>query len=161
MSRGIDATLTTAVSDPITRPYFLVYMGFQSPVRLSTGLSLAWDGYTWLGAGLEISLSDSPTLRVFNETALFGQVVLVDGTAGRVVKIWQGYANDAAHPNPILIFDGEMGAASIAETVIINCKRHGPKRTPRHFAVPPYVNHVPPDGTRFETPKEVIILERD
>ena len=162
MARGLDATLTTAVGDTATKPYFLVYMGFSTPVRMSTRASITWGGFTYLAAGITVSgQADSPTIQVFNETTLFGQVVLVDGTSGRDVKIYQGYMNDSAHPSPELVFDGEMGEASIGDMVSIKCKRNAPLRTPRHYSVPPVVNHVPPSGTRFETPKQVVILERD
>lgn len=161
MTRGLDGTQTTAVSDTTTKPYFLVYMGFVTPVRMSTQATISWGGFNWVAADITVSMSESPTLRIFNEVALFGQVVLTEGTAGRAVKIYQGYANDSAHPNPLLVFDGEMGQASIADTVTIQCKRHKPYKTPRHYVVPPLCNHVPPDGTRFETPKQVIILERE
>ena len=159
--RGLDGTQTTAVEDDITRPYYLVYLGFDTPVRLSTTVAIAWDGHTWTEAPVEVSLSSQPSIKVFNESTLIGQVVLTEGTTGRAVKIYQGYGNDSAHPNPVLVFDGELGSASIGSRVSIQCKQHPPLKTPRHYAIPPYFNHVPPAGTRFETPKQVIILERN
>lgn len=159
--RGLDGSTTTAVEDDITRPYYLVYLGFETPVRLSTSIAIAWDGHTWNESPLKVSLSSEPSVEIFNESTLIGQVVLTEGTTGRAVKIWQGYRNDSAHPNPIMVFSGEMGQATIGETVVIRCKQHAPLRTPRHYVVPPLANHVPPSGTRFETPKQVIILERE
>lgn len=159
--RGLDGTQTTAVGETFTQPYFLVYMGFDTPVRMSTQASISWAGDNYVAADMAVDMSSSPTLRIFNETTLLGQVVLTEGTTGRTVKIYQGYTNDSAHPNPTMVFDGEMGQSSIDAVVTIQCKRTAPRRTPRHYVVPPYFNHVPPHGTRFETPKQVIILERD
>lgn len=159
--RGIDATQLTAVADPITQPYYLVYMGFSTPVRMSSSITIAWNSFTWLAAGMNVRMGQAPSLDIFNEDTLFGQLVLTDGTAGRPVIIYMGYRNDSAHPNPLMVFNGEMGEAMIGERVSIRCKPHAPYSTPRHYAVPPFVNHIPPDGTRFETPKQVVILERD
>lgn len=159
--RGLDGTQTTAVGEDVTRPYYLVYLGFETPVRLSSLSAISWDGFGWASADMDVSLGNSPSLRIYNETTLLGQVVLTDGTRGRSVKVYQGYVNDSAHPNPVLMFSGEMGTADIAEVVTIRLKQSAPLKTPRHYAVPPLVNHVPPHGTRFETPKQVIILERE
>lgn len=60
---------------------------------------------------------------------------------------------------PILLFDGEMAAATIRDVVSISCKEFPPLYTPRHFVSEPIFNHVPAVGTRFVTPQGVIILE--
>lgn len=144
----------------LDRPYFLATMGFDTDVLYSTIGSLVWVGDTYLSAGMEITgLPNNPTVTIFNENTTIGQLVLAQGTTGRTIKIYQGDQDDVGHPTPVLVFDGEMGKATITDRVVIACKRRKPSRTPRHFVVPPVFNHIPPSGTRFETPKEIIILE--
>ena len=159
MPKGLDGTQSTATAQTLTKPYFLVYMGFLSPVRLSTAGSITWDSFNWRSADMTVDVGVS--VAIFNETTLLGQLVLDEGTAGKAVKIYMGYRNDTAHPNPLLVFDGELGNAQIGNSVVIRCKRNAPLKTPRHYAVPPILNHMPPDGTRFDTPKQTIILERE
>jgi hypothetical protein len=159
MANPLDATYKAALADPITAPYYLVKLGFDTPSRLSSRGQISWNSQTWLKAGLEVRLSAEPTIVIYNEGTTIGATLLAQGTAGRTVTIYQGYANDSAHPSPEAIFVGQMGAATIGEYVEIRCKRFGPKRTPRHYHVPPTFNHLPKSGTRIETPNGVVIIE--
>lgn len=159
MSRGLDASTTTALGAAVTQPYYLVSMGFSTPVYLSSRGAISWDTHSWVDASFEIQLDSEPTIRIFNEATTLGVTVLSEGTSGRAIQIYYGDKDDSAHPNPYMLFDGEMGEASINETVSIRCKRLKPLKTPRHYAAPPVCNFIPPPGTRFETPKQVIILE--
>jgi hypothetical protein len=151
--------LSVAIRESITRPLYLVKMGFNTPVRLSSRETQTWDGFTWLEAGIEVTISESPTLKIFNENTLFGQAVLSDGTAGRSVEIYQAYGLSSGYTTPVLKFIGEMGQATIGEQVLIKCKRSAPNRTPRHSASPPTFMHLPKSGTRIETPKQTVVLE--
>lgn len=153
MPRGLDASTTTAVGKTITKPYYLLYLGFSSISRLSSRGDITWSSQTWSDAVFDVSFSDAPTLSIFNENGTLGTTVLSDGTASRVVKIYYGDMADSAHPNPYIIFDGEMGEAVVGERVVIRCKRLKPLKTPRHFIAPPICNFIPSPDTRFDSAK--------
>lgn len=150
--RPLSSATQTAVAGPVTQPIYLVLLGFDTPVRLSSRGVVDYDSATWLEASFELS---DDTLRIFNESAQIGQIVLTEGTAGRSVKVYQFY--DAA--DVLLQFDGEMGEARIGEFVDITLKRRPPNRTPRDFVNEPVFSHLPAPGTRIVTPKQTIVIE--
>ena len=158
MTNPLTTSYKNALDDDVTQPYYLVEIGWDSPAYYSTIGDITWL-VSWLSAPLEVSHGTRPKLVFFNADLTFGQLVLAQGTAGRTVRIFQGYQNDASHPNPIEIFNGELGEADIGEFVTIECKRYPPVKTPRHFCTQPTFNHLPKAGTRFDTPSGTIILE--
>lgn len=158
--RPVFSSTDSALSNTITQPYYLVKIGFGTPSYItSAGSNVSYDSQTWITAPVEVELGSEPVLTIFNEGTTLGATVLADGVAGREIKIYRGDRQDANHPNPVLIFDGEGGAASISDYVEIRCKPSAPRKTPRHYCAPPYMNHNTPAGTRFRTPKGIVILE--
>lgn len=156
----ISSSAETAIAEDITQPYYLAMIDFDTPEYItSTKSNISYGGDTYVAAPLEVDPNDEPVLTIFNEGTTLGDTILADGIAGRTIKIYRGYRNDANHPNPSLIFEGEGGPAEIGEYVTIECRRSKPVRTPRHYCVPPVMNHLPTPGTRFRTPKGVVILE--
>lgn len=156
--RPVSSATNTATQDSITRPYYLIDMGFDPAIKFSTCGDLTWEG-SWLNGPITVQLGNQPSVSVFNEDLLFGQIVLAQGTSSRTIDIYQGYMNDANHPNPVMVFSGEMGTAEIGEQVVIQCKQSRPSMTPRHYCVPPICNHMPAPGTRFSTTRGIVILE--
>ena len=164
MARTLDSGTNTAVTSDITKPYFLVYMAFDTPVLYSSYLATTDDTVspqkTYSAASIEINwTSAGPTLVIFNESKTFGQVVLSEGTSGRQVTIRQTYHTGSGNTDPIEIFDGEMGEAEIGDYVRIKCRYRAPHKTPRLYAAPPTFNHIPKTGTKIETRNQVIVLE--
>lgn len=158
MSRGLDTSQTAAASAVAVSPYYLVQLGFASVVYLSSRGDISWSSHSWLDADIDIKWSDYPTVTIFNEGGSLGATVLSNGTGGRSIQIYAGFANDAGHPDPVMIFDGEMGEATVGTNITIRCKRNPPITTPRFYTSPPTFNHVPRQGTVFETSKEVVRL---
>lgn len=159
MANPLDATIKTALGEPVTKPYYLLKLGFDTPAYYSSIANLTWDTHTWVAQSLSVVMGDKPTISIFNADFAIGNLVLAQGTAGRTIDIWEGYQNDSAHPSPEHIFSGEMGKADVSLKVKITCKRYGPKKSPRHFAIAPTFNHVPKNGSRLVTPSGIIILE--
>lgn len=145
---------STEVTQQTTDPYWLVALGFSTPVYYSSGPQLSWDSKTWLTADITVRMGTVPVLTIFNESGTFGQTVLADGTSGRTVTIYQRYGSES-----VKVFDGEMGQAVINNYVNIQCKRHKPARTPRLQVGPPVFNFLPRKGTKFTTPNGTITLE--
>jgi len=158
--RPVSPSTDTALANAITRPYYLVSIGFSTPEYItSAGSNITYDSNTYVPASVEVSLSAEPNLSIFNEGTTLGATVLADGVAGRTIRIYRGDLNDSNHPNPVMVFEGEGGSAQIGEYVEIRCKPSTPGKTPAHYCAPPVMNHNTPPGTRFRTPKGVVILE--
>lgn len=158
MGRGLPASFETAVAQPITGPYYLVLLGWDTPAAYSSIGNLTFI-IPWTAANLEVNLGPRPRLTFFNEDLAFGNLVMAQGTAGRAVTIYQGDQGDANHPSPVMVFSGVMGPADIQDaTVTIECKQYDP--TKNFYIAKPTFNHLPKAGTRIETASgDVIILE--
>ena len=159
--RTLDAGNASAVVAQTTAPVYLVELGFDSIVRFSTRELQDWSGFLWAEASMRVQVGNTPTVSIFNEATAIGQVLLTEGPAGRSLKIYQRHFDGSLYTDPVLVFDGEMSTATVGDQVVITGKRRPPQRTPRHFATSPWFNHVPAAGTRIETPRQIITLEKN
>lgn len=162
MTRPISSTTDTEIAKTVTRPLFLVYLGFNVPVRLSSREQITYASVLWSAASFTLQMGAGEwRLEVFNEALLLGQTVLTQGTSGRIARVYQLYGNGPyADDDGELLLDGEMGEAVIADGVVrIALKRRAPQRTPRLFCVPPTFNHIPPEGTIIRTATGTTELE--
>jgi hypothetical protein len=155
MRTDFSGALVTELGRTVTEPVLLVEMGFSPVIRYSSREQITYLTYTWLPADVECSLSDAPTLRIFNESLALGTTVLAQGTAGRYVKIYVYYAG-----NGVLAFSGQLGDATIGDYVAIQCRKRPPNKTPRFHAIPPHCNFVPRAGQKIAVGfNNVIVLE--
>lgn len=163
MSRPVSSATSTAIGQTITRPLYLLDMGFNVPVRYSSREQVTWNSLIWQAASFKLSMSGQWSVELFNESLVLGQTVLTQGTSGRSVCVYQLYGDGptwAADDGECLL-DGEMGEATITgSTVTIALKRSAPQRTPRLYLNPPICNHIPPAGTQIRTASGTVILER-
>lgn len=153
MSRPVSVAHAAALAETLTRPLYLVELGFPVPVRLSSRETITWNSLLWTAASMRLSMSAGNwTLDVFNESLLLGATVLTHGTAGRTAKVYHLTGDgpfDVDDAEQLL--DGEMGQAEIATTVRFTLKPRPPQRTPRLYFNPPTFNFLPPDGLIITT----------
>lgn len=153
--RSIAAATASAIEQTVTTPTYLVFLGFATPLRLSTRGTVKFQNADWVEAGMEVSLGHSPSLRLFNQNAQIGQIFMTEGTAGRVVRVYQFYDASAI----MLMFAGEIGMAQIGSYVEVAIKHRAPNRTPRDFVQEPVFRHLLPAGTRIQTPQQTVVIE--
>lgn len=163
--RGLDADNTSAIAGTVTSPQWFIEMGFDTPICLTTAETVNWAGKSFTQADISVRMGREPIIKIFNEVLALGVTVLTDGTAGRDVSIWQAYKSPGAtstltdYAEPVLIFRGEMGAATIDDYVQIRCVMTGAQYTPRSFVSTPVFNHTPKRGSIIDMPNQRIILE--
>ena len=163
MTRPTSSSTDTAVAQTLTRPLFLIQLGFNIPVRLSNREQITYASVIWQAGSFRLQMgSGGWAVEVFNESLLLGQTVLTQGTAGRTAKVYQLYGEGPwADEDGECLLDGEMGEATITgSTVTIALKRSAPQRTPRLYLNPPLCNHIPPAGTQIRTASGTVTLER-
>ena len=154
-------TDSTAYDSDGLSPCYLVYLGFDEPIYLSSRGVIAFDGSSWSAADMRVRLGKTPSVTIFNESTALGNVVIYYGTAGRPIRIYLVLAEDnATGTDAVLVFSGEMRASSVGEVVQISAAHFPVARTPRQFASAPMFNHLPVAGTVIKTPSQVITLER-
>lgn len=163
--RGLDSDTIAAVNADVTKPVYLVLLGFDIPVAYSSGESINLFYFNCVPVSMEIT-GTPPTLTIFNDGLGLGAAILSQNTTGRYVYIWEIYATTAtiagapAGYTPLVqTFSGEMSSATVGDTIEIQLKESPPLRCPRKFIAPPICNHLPAPGTRIEMPADVYILK--
>ncbi|MEM1142723.1 MAG: hypothetical protein AAGI88_09075 [Pseudomonadota bacterium] len=167
MARPLDANTAQQVDSVVTSPHWFVRLGFDTPIHLTTAESVEWaaQGAQFVKADLRVRGGASPTLRIFNELLALGVTVLTERPAGRAVSIWLAYQDPTASSSlpgfaePILLFEGVMGEATIDAFVTIRCTRTGTQYSPRRYVMAPLFNHLPRRGQVIEMPNQKITLE--
>ena len=167
--RTLSTTTSTEVAKVITQPFYVAYLGFPAPVRLSTRGAVTWNSQTWLEEDLKIqALSTSKgailsgALRIANHTNTYSSLILNNGVANRICKIWALYgAGPYSAGDAVLLFDGVMDGADIGVYVKIQITSQSLRTSfvPRFTCAPPVFNHMPPRGTVITWQNEQFILE--
>lgn len=111
---ALSPSLDAKVSALDTEPGWLVRIDFPSgTVRLSSRGTLAWDGETWLGWGVEIgglrqddNGDATGQLRLIDHDGTVGAAVFADEVRGAPVRIWKVYGGTPAAEDAVLRFAG-------------------------------------------------------
>jgi len=142
--RTLTPAAAAALGATITRPAMLVEIGFSPASRLSTAGDVTWAGQVWSG-GQRVRVSglsadgagaQSARLEIGNADLAFGALVLGQGVADRVVRIWTGDAAALADADLALVFDGVVASADVTpERVQMTLTAQGSRTlySPRRF----------------------------
>jgi len=134
MSRTLSATTTANTAKVITKPYWLVYIGFGTPLYYSSGPNSVWSDFledeggeyyvdlvgeryadpgalTFTPNDMVVSLSPdhaTGTLKIQNTDYVFGQAVATaDGISDTPIKIYEAHGTgDVLTADIELLFDG-------------------------------------------------------
>jgi hypothetical protein len=103
------------VSAPVTRPGYLIEIGF-APVRyFSTRGVQSWGGHTWVSSGWQFS---GQQLILPGGDPAMTQLILSQGVVGRAVRVWLFYGATASDTNTEVTFVGVIdGAPSLINDV--------------------------------------------
>lgn len=121
MSRGLAAGVLSEVSASSVQPILFFYGSFSTgDVRMWSGIGdLSWDGYTWIGAGNLVQISD---IEEPGEIKAQGIVVTFNGIPADLIslvlqsvyqnavgKVWLGFLSSGSIvADPWLIFEGRL-----------------------------------------------------
>ncbi|MFN2199977.1 MAG: hypothetical protein ACK2UO_02165 [Caldilineaceae bacterium] len=150
----------------VTAPQYLIEMGFEQPLYLTSGPDLTWDGHDWKaapigvsGIDLDVTAQQNVSLEIANHDRVFGALVMSENAHGQPVKIWLTYREPLFEP--MLLADGQMDGAVIGEFVRINVISRSTAygTTPRIVCAPPLFNHLPAPGSIIELGTVKITIE--
>lgn len=169
--KTLSAALAAELALTITRPGYLVEIGFASPVRLSTMGDITWSGTTWLAADVKVSGisqdgkgANKAALALGNTDSTFGALVLNEGIADRPIRIWAIYAGATATPDAVQVFDGVGDGADISPdkvAVTLVEQSNMTLSAPRRFiSKATGFSSLQPAGTKIAFNGELFILER-
>ncbi len=158
MPRTLSGTISTAIALPVTEPGYLVYLGFDTPIRHSTRATLTWGGYTWTGAlgtrVVSVSESDA-TIELANSDMSASAIVLNVTLADKACAIYKLYNGDA-----VLLFQGFIDACpSIGDRVRLTAKALATARkVPNKYIAYPLFKWLTPPGTAVKWGNQAVTL---
>lgn len=161
MSRTLSTPTTNALAGQLTRPGYLVYLGWAPPVRLSSRADLTWNGDLYIGfgvapAGIEWrgTAEQGGTLRLDNSSGAYSSLALGVGVADVPIKIWAYDEAATATADPVAVFDGVGDSCGImpdAITIRVTSKRSRSLYAPRAYITQDAgFSIVPPDGKTIQ-----------
>src|SRR5690606_14505101 len=106
--RTLTTVLTTAISQRITQPAYLVELGFSPVMRFATHKQLIWDDEAWYtGVDVQTVSAAEAQFSLRNSDNSLSALVLTQRTIELSCRVFQFYDTDA-----VLIFDGVLGQPS-------------------------------------------------
>ena len=172
MSRSLSGSLTSALAAQLTKPGYLVFIGWTGNNKyLCSRGDTTWNGNTYIGFGVipnglewRGSAEQTGTLRINNSAGEYSVMALADGVADVPIKVWIFDASAVALGDPVQVFDGVGDSCDIGpESITIKVTS---KRSRALFAPRAYINQasgwsiVPPDGRSIEWGGERYVFTR-
>lgn len=106
-------SFSTGAALPITKPGYLVELGFNPVLRFSTRGDQTFGGQLYVGSMIAQYDVGSKRLTLLNPDNAISAIVLAEGVADRYARVWQFYG-DAANTNAtMVVFDGFIDGAPV------------------------------------------------
>ena len=158
MPRTLSGTISTAIALPVTEPGYLVYLGFDTPIRHSTRATLTWGGYSWTGGlGTRVpSVSESEASIELQNSDLSASAIVLNVTlADKPCAIYKLYNGDA-----VLLFQGYIDACpDIGNRVLLTAKAIATARkVPNKYIAYPAFKWLTPPGTAVKWGNQAVTL---
>jgi hypothetical protein len=158
MARLLTAQTTAALALPGTKPAYLLALYWSTPVYLTTGAGLTWNGQTWLAEIAELSSLQwsndglqGASLRLGNSDQRYSALALAEGVADVRVLVYAYDQTATATGDPVCVFDGRGGQLALDDDYVTIALRVNKARAlfcPRLRISPASgFNHLPPRGT--------------
>lgn len=171
MPRTLSATTSTAVGLLATRPITLVQIDYSAVLRLSSNVSVTWNGFSWVGSGIVggVQVSAQPSgaqecgFTVPDPDNLVSAYVLNEGAEGIRIQAWE-LSGDGPYAtgDAVAVFDGQLRQA---ERTVQGWRFSAATDAVRGGIAPRRVigsltgfNHVTAAGTIITTPTEIFTL---
>ena len=118
MARSLPTSLQGELGQQTTRPGYLIYIGFDTPLRLCTFKDVVWDGHSWSLSPCDVSLAgpDRASIQLDNSSNVASSLILNEGINGKEIKIWVVYFDSTgAATDPYLFFEGTGDGADLTD----------------------------------------------
>lgn len=166
MPRSVSSVTETNINKAVTEPYYLVYIGYGTPLRKSSRETVTWNSETWIAEDMIVTVNpdrNEATLKIQNTDYVFGGVVLATTIADVPVKIYEVHGDSLAVADAELLFDGVGSGADLdMRWVVVDLVKAstGKMFSPRVMCSKEIgFNHLPPDNLTISWGGEQYILE--
>ena len=120
MSRTLSTPTSDASLSLVTRPGYLVEIGFEEPLRLSSRGTVEVLGNTWTAWDVRVSglahdggrPATAGQLVLGDSDQSITALVLGEGVAGKEVSVWRYFADAVEEADPVRVFHGVAGSSS-------------------------------------------------
>lgn len=176
MARTLTSGQAAEVAKTVTKPGYLIEIGYSVPARYSTRATQQWRGVTWLAADVRLqgiavdgrAQSGPITIQIGNADRAIATMIMVESAADKRIRVWSLYGDAApADTDPIEIFNG-FGDAGVMSgdgryAAIRAYRSSGARRTmPRDRMTPENgFTNLTPAGTVIEWDGERFTLEAE
>lgn len=164
MSRDLSANNQSKVTDPVTRPVWLLELLYSTPIRLSSREDVTeYEGKTFEPATMRVEYNgDTANVRFFDQDLKYSPIMVAEGQGQDAIlhKVYGDppFADGAAE----IYLDGEIGPSTIDDFINVRLLASGPGVAPRYRATAELgLNHLPASGTEIQTRAGTFILERN
>lgn len=108
MARTLPTSLQGELVHTTTRPGYLLYLGWSTPLRLCTFDDVVYNSHTWSKSGCDVELNgDRATIKLDNSDGNASSLILNEGINGIEIKVWVIYFDSSeSATDPYLIFEG-------------------------------------------------------
>jgi len=106
------------VVKPITKPGYLIELGFSPTMRFSSRGPQNWAGFFWISSGFQFK--GSMLMLPGGDPALTSRII-AEGAADRSCRVWMFYSDTATDANTLLLFSGYIdGAPDLIENITLS-----------------------------------------
>ena len=171
--KTLTAALLAELGLVVTRPGFLVQIGYSVGLHLSTLGDISWAGQFWSATDIRVSglgqdggASSAAQITLGNADGAYGALILNEGASDIPVSIWAVYTGATASGDPVQRFAGVTNGASIdvsgqTVTLPLVAQGAGTLHSPRVFINKASgFNFLQPAGTKIVFGNETFVLGR-
>lgn len=162
MARDTSPNTDSEIVLAVTRPIYLLKMGFTTELRISSRETMTFDGDSYVGVpNMKVTLSQSPVVRWMNVALAYGAVLISEGI-GQDVVLYILYGSPPFNSGDEDVYhSGIIGSGEInSENVEITLLPNEPTMSPIFRATGGIFKHLPPDGTEILTQSGLQVLKR-
>lgn len=166
---SLSAALQAVHAGAVQKPAWLVYLGFSSPLRLSSFDDVSYDGNNWSAYDVDVSRIRIDAVRIAGELVIqnaddaIGALILNEGVADKTVKIYGYDAGATATDDIVHLITCVGGAATISHDRVTISLRSSASFTasPREFVnAASGFTYLIPIGTQLRINGQIYKVER-
>lgn len=165
----LSAALQAAHASVIQKPAWLVYIGFATPIRISSYDDVSYDSNTWAAYDVDVSRVRIDAVKVIGDITIqnaddvLGALILNEGVADKTIKVYGYDAAATATADIVHLVTCVGGAATISHDRVSISLRAATEYTsaPREFVnAASGFTYMIPAGTQLRINGQVYKVER-
>ena len=164
MPRNLSTNNQSGVADNTPSPWYLLHVGFATPLRLSTKQKVRYEGNTYNAARLVIDLSPpNPAALIYDDDLSLSPIFLGQSASGLACTVYEVYGDAPfSDSDADIVHSGVCGPSRRRSDGYIELPMlfNKPTFTPKYRVTSAHFNHLPPEGLELHTAAGTFIVRR-